>query len=61
MGTHLALKAVCCSHFAPDFITHPFKGRGLRQNGEDRKSLIQKALEENNVYLGVLLLSRGCI
>lgn len=45
MGTHLALKAVCCSHFAPDFITHAFKGQGLRQNGEDRKSPIQRRLK----------------
>lgn len=46
MGSHLALKAVCvcCSHFASDFITLPFsKAGGLRQNGEDRKSLVQKS------------------
>lgn len=46
MGTHLALKAVCVCVVVISLQTLSpspfFKGPGLRQNGEDRKSLVQK-------------------
>lgn len=65
MGSHLALKAVCvcCSHFASDFITLPFsKAGGLRQNGEDRKSLVQKSAWREQCLSAVsCYFQEGCI